>query len=204
MPTKEVKAKSLDLVVKNCRVGEDVPIDTHTLQEFCNAEFNSPWEEFALNDELRDGRYGPKDVNVNIQHPMAIYVPPEKMQLWQSGRSRLKINRIRAKHPGIDLDILKQYKLIYRWIKGKSLTEVFQHIDINKTEREQHVKVMNDKVFEDMKKKGFLVADMKLEHIIVSETDTEYIEEIGRTKKSTLPKNRPACPCLPDRQVVGR
>ncbi len=57
VPTKEVKGKSLDLVVKNCRVGEDVPIDTHTLQEFCDAEFNSPWEEFTLNDELREGRY---------------------------------------------------------------------------------------------------------------------------------------------------
>ncbi len=190
VPTKEVKGKCLELVVKNCRVGEDVPIDTHTLQEFCDAEFNSPWEEFALNDELREGRYGPKDVNVNIQHPMAIYVPPEKMQLWQSGRSRSKINRIRAKHPGIDLDILKQYKLIYRWIRGKSLTEVFQHIDINKTEREHHVKAMNDKVFEDLKKKGFLVADMKPEHIIISEADTGYIEEIGRTKKIDASKEQ--------------
>ncbi len=52
---------------------------------------------------------------------MVIYVPPEKMQIWQSGRSRAKINRIRAKHPGIDLDILKQYKLIYGWIDGHSL-----------------------------------------------------------------------------------
>src|SRR5208283_80372 len=35
--TKEVDGKSLDLVVKNCRVGEDVPLNTHTLQEFCDA-----------------------------------------------------------------------------------------------------------------------------------------------------------------------
>jgi hypothetical protein len=52
IPTKEVEGKSIDLVVKNSRVGEDVPLDTHTLQEFCDAEFNSPWEEFALNEEL--------------------------------------------------------------------------------------------------------------------------------------------------------
>ena len=113
-PRKEVEGKSIDLVVKNSRVGEDVPVDTHTLREFCDAEFNSPWEEFALNDELREGRYGPEDERVNIQHPMAIYIPPEKMQLWQSGRSRSKINRIRARHPGIDLDILKQYKLLFK------------------------------------------------------------------------------------------
>jgi len=190
VPTKEVKGKSLDLVVKNCRVGEDVPIDTHTLQEFCDAEFNSPWEEFALNEELREGRYGPRDVNIDIQQPMAIYVPPERMQLWQSGRSRSKINRIRARHPGIDLDILKQYKLIYRWIKGKSLTDVFQEIDINKAEIEYHANAMNDKVFGDLKKKGFLVADMKPEHIIISEADSERIEEIGRTQKVDASKEQ--------------
>ncbi len=176
VPTKSVKGSRLDLVVKNCRVGEDVPLDTHTLQEFCDAEFNSPWEEFALNDELREGRYGPKGVNIDIQHPLAIYVPPEKMQLWQSGRSRSKINRIRAKHPGIDIDILKQYKLIYRWIRGKSIPEIFQNMDISDAETAKHVSAMNDKVFDDLGKKGFLVADMKPEHIIISEADTESIE----------------------------
>jgi len=198
VPTKNVEGRSLDLVVKNCRVGEDVPIDTHTLQEFCDAEFNSPWEEFALVTELREGHYGPKDVNVKTQRPMAIYVPPEKMQLWQSGRSRSKINRIRAKHPGIDLDILKQYKLIYRWIRGKSITEIFQEIDVNNAEFKHHVNAMNDKVFGDLKKKGFLVADMKPEHIIISEADTERIEDIGRTQKVDASKEQA---CLPDRQV---
>jgi hypothetical protein len=182
VPTKAVHGESIDLVVKNSRVGEDVPLDTHTLQEYCDAEFNSPWEEFALNDELREGRYGPKDVHVDIQHPMAIYVPPEKMQLWQSGRSRSKINRIRAKHPGIDLDILKQYKLIYLWIHGKSITELFCHIPADDNERNHHVQTMNDRVFEDMKKKGFLVADMKPEHIIISQDDIVHIEQLGWTE----------------------
>jgi hypothetical protein len=190
VPTKEVKGETLNLVVKNCRVGEDVPLDTHTLQEFCDAEFNSPWEEFALNEELREGRYGPKDIQVDIQHPMAIYVPPEKMQLWQSGRSRSKINRIRARHPGIDLDILKQYKLIYKWIRGKSITEIFQNIDISINERRYHLNVMNEKVFEDLKKKGFLVADMKPEHIIIGKADTERIEAIGREQKIDVPQEQ--------------
>lgn len=42
VPTKPVENTSLDLVVKNCRVGEDVPINTHTLEEFVSAEFISP------------------------------------------------------------------------------------------------------------------------------------------------------------------
>lgn len=182
VPTKEVGGKTLDLVVKNCRVGEDVPINTHTLQEFCDAEFNSPWEEFSLVMEMREGAYGPKDVKVKTQRPLAIYVPPEKMQPWQSGRSCSRINRIHAKHPGIDLDILKQYKLIYEWIRGKNLPEVFEHIDINDEEIIRHLSAINYRVLSDLDKKGYLVADMKPEHVIFTEADALRIEKIGSTR----------------------
>ena len=184
VPTREVNGKSLDLVVKNCRVGEDVPIETHTLQEFCDAEFNSPWEEFSLVMEMREGSYGPRELKVKTQRPLAIYVPPDRMQPWQSGRSRSKINRIHAKHPGIDLDILKQYKLIYEWIKGKNLPEVFEHIDINDEEIVRHLKSINYTVLADLDRKGYLVADMKPEHIIFSEADSIRIEELGSSDKS--------------------
>ena len=187
VPTKEINGKSLHLVVKNCRVGEDVPIDTHTLQEFCDAEFNSPWEEFSLVMELMDNLYGPKEMKMNTQLPMAIYVPPEKMQAWQSGRSRTKINRIRARHPGIDLDILKQYKLIYEWIKGHNLMEVFEHIDINDEELINHLKKINYRALGHLNTKGYLMADIKPEHIIISEADTEGIVEIGRTQERNAP-----------------
>ncbi|NJD57671.1 MAG: hypothetical protein FIA94_14875 [Nitrospirae bacterium] len=179
IPTKTISGMSLNLVVKNCRVGEDVPIDTHTLQEFCDAEFNSPWEEFSLVMELMDNLYGPKELKVATQLPMAIYVPPEKMQAWQSGRSRTRINRIRAKHPGIDLDILKQYKLIYAWIEGMNLKEVFAHIDINDDEMVRHLRTLDAQAHEDLQKKGYLVADMKPEHIIISEPDIAEVIRIG-------------------------
>ncbi len=192
VPTKEVNGKSLDLVVKNCRVGEDVPLDTHTLEEFCDAEFNSPWEEFSLVTEMREGGYGPKEMRVNTQRPMAIYVPPEKMQLWQSGRSREKINRIRAKHPGIDLDILKQYKLIYEWIKGKNLIEVFEFINVDSAELVSHLKKINYKGIGigDLNKKGYLVADMKPEHIIISEENAERIKETGSAQDIDAPRKQ--------------
>jgi hypothetical protein len=180
IPTKEVDGKSLDLVVKNCRVGEDVPLDTHTLQEFCDAEFNSPWEEFSLVMEMREGQYGPKGLKINTQRPMVIYVPPEKMQLWQSGRSRAKINRILAKHRSIDLDILKQYKLIYEWIKGKNLLEMFEHIYVDDSALLHHLATINNKVISDLNQKGYLVADMKPEHIIISEQDAKQIEDMER------------------------
>ncbi|MBI5633706.1 MAG: hypothetical protein HZA15_09540 [Nitrospirae bacterium] len=190
VPTKEVDGLILDLVVKNCRVGEDVPLDTHTLQEFCDAEFNSPWEEFALVMELMDNLYGPQEMRINTQLPMAIYVPPEVMQAWQSGRSGARINRIRAKHPGIDLDILKQYKLIYEWITGLNIKEIFAYIDINTDEMIRHLKILDAAAHKDLNKKGYLVADMKPEHVIISEAEVENIKEIGLSEKKNPEKDQ--------------
>jgi hypothetical protein len=190
VPTREIDGTNLDLVVKNNRFGEDVPLDTHALREFCDAEFNSPWEEFSLVTEMRDGVYGPKDKKINTQHPLAIYVPPERMQPWQSGRSRSKINRIRARHPGIDLDILKQYKLIYGWIMGKNLLEVFEQIDIGTFQIVDRLKTINHKVIGDMNSKGYLMADMKPEHVIISEEDSGHIEEIDRTERPDAPEKK--------------
>ncbi len=169
--TRKVNGRALDLVVKNCRVGEDVPLDTHTLEEFCDAEFNSPWEEFSLVTEMRDSYYGPKGFKVHTQNPMAIYVPPEKMQVWQSGRSRSRINRIMARYPGIELDIMKQYILVYQWIDGFNLPEVFAHLGCSERDRIAHLKGLDAMVVSDLDRKGYLVADTKPEHIIISVSD---------------------------------
>lgn len=187
VPTKKVQGHRLDLVVKNCRVGEDVPFNTHTLKEFVGAEFNSPWEEFALVMEMGEGRFGPEGIRMSTQEPLAIYIPPEKMQFWQSGRSRSKINKIRARHPGIDLDILKQYKLIYRWIRGKNLIEVFETIDMEPLIAAEHIRDLDRQVTEDMSLKGYLMADMKPEHVIINEADAQLIEELGRARVPDSP-----------------
>ena len=180
VPTKPVNGTSLDLVVKNCRVGEDVPLNTHTLQEFMSAEFNSPWEEFALVMEMGDKQFGQRIEWVRVQRPLAIYVPPQTMQLWQSGRSRSRINRVQARHPGIDLDILKQYKLVYEWIRGKNLIEIFEQSKIDVGEVVHHLKTMQKKAFDDLTVKGYHMADMKPEHVIIDEEDCSRIEDAGR------------------------
>ncbi len=180
VPTRPVNGTSLDLVVKNCRVGEDVPINTHTLEEFVSAEFNSPWEEFALVMEMGDKQVGQRINWIRVQRPLAIYMPPQRMQLWQSGRSRAKINRIRARHPGIDIDILKQYKLVYEWIRGMNLSEIFEHIKIEFPDIVHHLQTMQKKAFDDLSKKGYHMADMKPEHVILDEDDCERIQFEGR------------------------
>ena len=179
VPTRRVNGTSLDLVVKNCRVGEDVPINTHTLEEFVSAEFNSPWEEFALVMEMGDKQIGQRLEWIKVQRPLAIYVPPQRMQLWQSGRSRSRINRIHARHPGIDIDILKQYKLVYEWIRGKNLIEIFEHIKLEFPDIVHHLKTMQKKAFDDLSIKGYHMADMKPEHVILDEDDCNRIEQAG-------------------------
>lgn len=181
VPTREINGRSIELVVKNCRVGEDVPLETRTLLEFINTEFNSPWEEFALVMEMREGVYGPGDLNIRTQEPLAIYVPPERMQPWQIGRSKSKINRIKARHPGIDLDILRQYKLIYGWIKGKNAVEAFEHIGLKGKSLEKKLAPITRRVIDDLEKKGYVVADMKPAHIIIDEKDTIEIDGLGRS-----------------------
>jgi hypothetical protein len=184
--TKEIDGQSLELVVKNSRVGEDVPLDTHKLMEFMNTEFNSPWEEFSMVFEMREGKFGPEDISIKTQYPLAIYVPPEKMQLWQSGRSLYKVNSIINRHPGIYIDIFKQYKMIYGWIKGKDVTEVFKDIGINGRELEMNLLPITEKAITDLEKKGYAVADMKPTHIIIDEENINKLDLLD--DKSDLKK----------------
>jgi hypothetical protein len=187
VPTKPVNGRSIELVVKNCRVGEHVPIETRTLLEFINAEFNSPWEEFALVFEIREGKFGAPDIHCSTQEPLAIYVPPETMQLWQSGRSNAKINRIRAKHPGIDLDILRQYKLIYAWIKGKDVMQLFSEAGMHGDALFAALEPLTKMAMHDLEKKGYVMVDIKPCHIVIAEDEVRRIESIaGVTVEDTL------------------
>lgn len=177
VPTKEVDGTSIQLVVKNCRVGEDVPVDTHTLEKFVNAEFNSPWEEFALVTELRESPAVGNKKQIFTQHPLAIYVPPDRLQLWQTGRSRTKINKINRRHPGVDLDILKQYKLIYQWIDGLDIVQAFESLGYRGSELNKLLSPITQQVLADLEAQGFAVADMKAVHIIIPEEHIKAMQE---------------------------
>lgn len=170
VPTRPIDGflcSSIDLVVKWSRVGQDIPLDTFTLNKTINAEFNTPFEEFSLVEELRKGSFGPKDLRILMQKPLAIYVPPERMQLWQSGRSREKIVGKVSRHPGIEIDILRSYILLYAWIKGFNTVETSAVMPWEHEKQLQHQQEMLGKVNADLERKGFMVADNKPTHIIL-------------------------------------
>ncbi len=177
VPTKPVQGRSINLVVKYSRVGADVPINTQVLYEFINAEFNSPWEEFSLVFELREGAFGPRDIGISTQRPLAIYVPPEPMQLWQTGRSRERINKILQRHPGLGLDILRQYILVYEWIEGLNVIEAFEALGCRGEELDALLRPATTRVTADLAAKGYAVADMKPNHIIIREDTLGRLRE---------------------------
>ncbi len=138
--------------------------------------------------ELREGKHGPADLVIYTQAPLAIYVPPERMQLWQSGRSRSKINKIMARHPGIDLDILRQYKLVYGWIKGKNVVEALLDIGLSSERLAAALAPLTKKAIDDLDAKGYVVADMKPQHIIIGEEYTCILDEINASGASLDPQ----------------
>ncbi len=188
--TREIDGRSMDLVVKNSRVGEDVPFDTHTLLEFVNAEFNSPWEEFAMVLEMRESGFGPEHIRIRTQSPLAIYVPPEKMQLWQSGRSAYRLGRIARMHPGIDLDILKQYKLVYGWIEGLNAVEALTDAGLGGAELEMYLAPITKKAIVDLDRKGYAVADMKPSHVIIDGGNVERMRAMGDSANPLVRERR--------------
>ena len=167
LPTKQVRGRSLDLVTKWSRVGEDVPVDTMTICKFINADFNSPFEEFSLLNELRAGEVGPPGIRLRTQKPLAIYVPSKRLQLWQTGRSESKIAAKLARHPGIELDILRQYVLLYGWIKGLDIVELADEWQLQGEARERFLSSVLSLANHEMEQKGYRVIDMKPAHIIV-------------------------------------
>lgn len=165
--TKPVGGICKDLVVKWCRVGEEVPMDTFTLNKFIEAEFNSPYEEFSLVMEMR-ARTRPGVIRTH--KPLAIYVPAKRFELWQTGRSQSKIAQKKAKFRDVELDIYRQYILIYEWIKGVSSTQpeaVAAAQEEGRADARAFSREMLTRSITDMWQTGFRVLDVKPEHVIV-------------------------------------
>jgi hypothetical protein len=167
VPTRPVDGKELNLVVKWSRVGEVVPFDTLTVNKFIHAEFNSPFEEFSLLMELRRGDAGPPAIRVRTQRPLAIYVPGARMQDWQTGRSEDKIRTKVARHPDVEIDILRQYVVLFGWIDGLDAVETADYFTLAGRARVEFLASTTSLVMHELRQKGYRVVDMKPAHVIL-------------------------------------
>ncbi len=167
VPTRRVSGRMLSLVVKWSRVGEYVPLDTLTINRFMHAEFNSPFEEFSLLMELRQGETGPPGIHIRTQQPLAIYVPSERLQLWETGRSESKLRAKLIRHSEVEIDILRQYVVLYGWIKGLNAVEMAQHLLFPERARAEFLAAATSLATHELLLKGYRVIDMKPAHIIL-------------------------------------
>lgn len=167
VPTRRVNQTTLNLVVKWSRVGEVVPLDTLTFNKFMHAEFNSPFEEFSLLMELRRGQAGPAGIRIRTQRPLGIFVPTERLQLWQTGRSEDKIRTKIARHPAVEIDILRRYVVLYGWIEGLDAVKTADQCMLTGVARTQFLARITSLVTHELAQKGYRVIDMKPAHIIL-------------------------------------
>lgn len=180
VPTRPVGGRSIELVVKWCRVGQDVPLETRIIEDVLQAEFNSPFEEFSLVEELRDNASVPGEAKIMLQKPLGIYAPPERLQLWQTGRSKRKIMSKIQKHPGVELDILRQYILMYRWVRGLNAVDAFAQAGLS----DESLAAFTHAVIDAMRCRGYRVLDQKPAHFIVR---VRPDNTILRSRKNGMP-----------------
>ena len=177
--TKPVFGRTLDLVVKFCRIGEDVnPLLTPRSKfisddDFASARWNGPFEEFGKLLELRNGVFGPHK-RFLTQRPLGIFVPAQVCEDWQLGRSpdsfrisksvMAKDNTLTEEHDPVELDIRRQYIMIYSWIKGLGLDDLLKQGLLSQETCES---LTEKAYFEDLIPNGFKVLDTKPAHIIL-------------------------------------
>jgi len=167
--TKPWRGRAIDIVLKWNRMGQDIPgsWDDETLW---HAEFNSPYEEFALLLEMRNTAYESPG-RILTHKPLAIYVPIRKVDLDRLGRKQYKMDRKLNNHEDVDLDMLRPYAVIYEWIDGIDAAEA-EHAGLL---THDEMLALTKRANADMNRKGFAVTDSKPQHIIVREVDSAGI-----------------------------
>ncbi len=175
--TRPAQGRSRDIVLKWNRMGQDIPGATLTEDGLDDAEFNSPFEEFSLVYELHYTRHESPGT-VLTQKPLGIYVPGGHIEPQQLGRKPYKLEHLVSTHADFDLDVHRNYAVIYEWIKGLDLSEA---IEAGLIERDPAIEFFR-RACAFMRGKGFLVADNKIQHLIV------------RPEEGALARNRDGSP----------
>jgi len=175
--TKPIKDRSIDIVLKWNRMGQDIPGEELLENEY-ECRFNSPFEEFALLMELRDTKHTSPGV-IYTHKPLAIYVPRERKDLDRLGRRAYKMLPIIEAHKELDLDMFRSYAVLYEWIKGIDAVQA-THQGILTLDDMSEITVQMEK---KVRQKGFVVHDRKPHHIIVRPKEDQ---ELAKDKQGKL------------------
>jgi hypothetical protein len=168
-----------DLVVKFSRVAQDVPLfipdeflDSLPRTAVADARFLAPFAEFGLLHELRGNilNHGPHRLRTKM--PLAIYSPPGKYPLWQTGRhadifrshqQAMAQDQFENGLAEVQLDIERDYLGIFAWIDGIDAEEAF-----NRGLIEQDLLVLLTRSSNlALSRLGYRILDNKPRHLIV-------------------------------------
>jgi len=166
VPTRPVRGRSINLVARFSRVGEEAFVASPTGAPIDHVEFNSPFEEFARVLELRAART-PQCPHILTKRPLAIYVPAERLQLWQLGRQESKMEAKSARHPEAALDIHRQYILLYGWIDGLNAVEAATALGLTDQPLHAFLSASTQRAIRELALHGFCVFDIKPEHVLL-------------------------------------
>ncbi|MDP7180047.1 MAG: hypothetical protein QF824_02160 [Candidatus Woesearchaeota archaeon] len=167
--TKEVDGRSLELVVKNNRVGQELPGGTYTNEDILTAEFNSPLSEFALLESLKT--LGREDV-IGTQEPLAIFSPSRRLPRWQIGRDSWRVDRALHALPDQDIEIDRRYVTVFSWVEGIDLLEALQLGYVS----EDEMNSVNDASYVALKDLGYVSADHKPANLVVHPLGRKELE----------------------------
>ncbi len=157
--TKPFDGTALEVIIKWNRMGINPWIP------YSSYQFNTPFEEFALVRDFRDSL----GKALGTQHPLAIYVPCDRATLEALQRRKYLMERIVESHRQAELDMHRQYAVIYRWIPGDSLLEKVTKGEIEQTKAERWVECIG----REIRDAGFSIADLKMSHIILDVKKTK-------------------------------
>ena len=163
--TKHVAGQSIDIVFKWNRMGQDIP-GLFDAPELINEEFNSPFEEFALVMELRNTRYESPG-QVLTHKPLAIYVRGAHVDLDRLGRKAYKMKSLMSHHGDVELQMNRNYAVIYEWIKGLDAVQACQEGLLG----EADIEALTLRSRDLLDHKGFFVGDSKPHHVIVRQAE---------------------------------
>lgn len=169
VPTRARVGKVRDVIIKWNRMGEDVP-GKRDYESLLHAEFNSPFEEMGLLKDLRDDLKNNQD-HMLTQNPLAIYVPSERYQLWQTGRRKLRMKTIIDSHTEIELDMNRMYMMVFEWLEGVDAAQAFEQGLLNADQ----VKEVTMDAAKRLESIGYVVRDNKPNHIILKKDNRGHL-----------------------------
>jgi hypothetical protein len=172
---KEENRSTTDIVVKVSRYAQDVPFYASATflgripeAVVAGLRFNNPFEEFGRLNRLRSSKRGPR---LYTKRPLAIYSPPEHLQLWQHGRAEGAAEMEKQAVAGVqekgrvqvDLHPLRSYYSLFGWVKGIDASSLFQSGRLSEADMTQ----LTEESMADLMAHGMVVLDHKPAHLIV-------------------------------------